>query len=41
MSQQPAVRLAGRRDRPIHTRERSRVALVARIAGSLLVPPIA
>jgi hypothetical protein len=32
------VLVAGRHDRPIHTRERSRVALVARIAGSLLGP---
>ncbi|MGA1344991.1 MAG: ACT domain-containing protein [Ilumatobacteraceae bacterium] len=31
--------VAGRDDRPIHTRERSRVALVARIAGSLLAAP--
>ena len=31
--------VAGRDDRPIHTRERSRVALVARIAGTLVAPP--
>ena len=37
----PLALVGGRRDRRIHTRERSRVALVARIAGSLLVPPIA
>lgn len=33
------VLVAGRQDRPIHTRERSRISLVTRIAGSLLSPP--